>query len=98
MVAAAALHVLAFFGLPTWRGAFRSFDTEPWQGVIEWVVLSFPSAGTAEAVGPDAGGDGAGGEIDVGADPGRDVWGARLCGMYAANGIAGEPRTVRTTA
>jgi TonB family protein len=67
-LAAAAVHAVVFFGTPSWISPVRSFQPQPRQTPIEWIVVTLPPAGLAEVIGPQWEGDGSSGEIEAAAE------------------------------
>jgi TonB family protein len=69
-LAAVGAHALLFFGSPSWITPAR-FEAKLRETIIEWVVVTFPSAGDADVVEPELEGDSLGEDVDVGTAAGE---------------------------
>lgn len=69
-LAAVLVHALVFVGSPSWITP-ATFEARLRETIIEWVVVTFPSAGDADVIEPEFEGDGLGAEVDVGTAAGE---------------------------
>jgi TonB family protein len=87
-LAAISLHLLVFFGLPSWASPLRTFSSELSDQVIEWVVVSYFPAWEGAGSAAGSGAEGAAEVLEVIAAAAEEAPGG---GAGEAQGSGSEP-------